>query len=541
MISPRAVADIQSPPAPSSWSCSRLAQVGKAGLVLWLLAAWPLFVAKNLPHEDLPGHVVTAYIVNNISAYPDFVATQGFRTNTAFLYWVCAMSHALGYMGAARVFLAAVLAITAFGYAFLLHTLGSPKRVWIGSLFAVPLVHHWFAWMGMLNFSLSFGLSIWILGLLVQQRAQWSHWRAVAIAAISVLAWVAHSFPLLTVIMVVVADLAHAYLRDRPAVPAALRATVAVASVAVMVALGVLSAPSLEYAHTHILGADNTTWSGLPELTLRGFGNFVLGPSIWSFASLIPAVILIVVVVRARDSRPAVLSTTAIIALAIAYGCVPFAVTPIWVNFNTRFLPFLWLALLVRVPAQLPRRLLALLVGATVAGSAASGAWMLRRSADIDEFVSGLAHVEKGAKLLPLLFSVRSPGDIVEPFMHTWAYYAIERGTSADMIWASRSVDGVHYRAAPSPRFHHDFIANYPRTMVSAERWCATLMRGATTLLNDCPRAWEEAWQSYLKEAQENFSYVLVWDAPAPVMRLIEESYSIVHRQGRLVIGKRRG
>ena len=517
--------------------------VGLAGLVLWLLAVWPLFVVQYLPHEDLPGHVAGAYVVNHISAFPEYVAAHGFRTNSAFLHWVCAMAGWLGYMGAARVFLAAVLAITAFGYAFLLDASGGERpvgRVWIGSLFAAPLVHHWFVLMGMLNFSLSFGLCVWILGLLAYQRTRWSHARAVGIAAISILAWFAHSFPLVIVAAIVIADLAHAYLRARTATPAAARAAVAVAPAVAMVALGALLTPVQEFAHAHIPGAQNTTWFGLPELIVRGFSNFSFGPSLWSVASLVPALMLIAVAIRARDAHPAFLSTTAILALAVCYGCVPSAVSPVWANFNTRFLPFLWLALLVRVPAHLPRRLVGLLVCASVAGSAASGGWMLRRSGDIEEFRSGLPYVEKGARLLPILFSVKSPGDNIEPFIHAWAYYTMEAGTGADMIWASRSVDAVHYRVAPPPRFHHDYIQNSPRTMFSAERWCATLMRGATFVPEDCTRSWEEAWRSYLRGARERFSQVLIWDPPTQALALIEETYSIVYRQGRLLIGKRR-
>ena len=512
--------------------------VAQAGLALWLLAAWPLFVVKYLPHEDLPGHVVSAFIVNNISSFPEYVAAHGFRTNSAFLHWVCATSHWLGYMGAARVFLAFVLAITALGYAFLLHTFGSSRRVWIGSLLAAPLVHHWFVLMGMLNFSLSFAICIWILGLLVGQRARWSYPRASAIAVLSALAWFAHSFPLVILVMVAIADLAHAYLRDRPALVAAVREAVALVPAAVVVVLGLLLAPVQELAH--IPGAENTTWLGLPELVVRGFSNFVLGPSVWSMVALIPALTLIMLAVRVRDSRPPILTTTAVVTLAVCYGCVPFAVSPVWANFNTRFLPFLWVALLVRVPAKLPRRLTGLLVCAALAGSATSGVWMMRRSADIEEFRSGLPHVEKGAKLLPLLFSVKSPGDNIEPFIHAWAYYAMERDTSTDMIWASRSVDAIHYRVAPPTRFHHDYIQNSPRTLFSAERWCATLMRGATLVPEDCRGAWEKEWRSYLKSASERFSYVLIWDPPAPALALIEESYAIVHRQGRLLIGKRR-
>ncbi|HEY5285063.1 MAG TPA: hypothetical protein VIM14_19880, partial [Polyangia bacterium] len=52
--------------------------------------------------------------------------------------------------------------------------------------------------------------------------------------------------------------------------------------------------------------------------------------------------------------------------------------------------------------------------------------------------------------------------------------------------------------------------------------------------------AWAEAWQSYLTSAEKRYTYVLVWDAPEPALALIEQHFSTVHRQGRLVIGRRK-
>src|SRR5665213_645628 len=144
--------------------------VAKAGFALWLLAVWPLFVVKQLPHEDLPGHVAAAYVTDHLAAYPEYVAAHGLRTNSALLGWLHLASPTLGYMGAARVFVIAVVAITAFGYPFLFSVVGSRKRMWIASAFAIPFVQHWFVVMGMLNFSLSFAICLWILGLVTMQR-----------------------------------------------------------------------------------------------------------------------------------------------------------------------------------------------------------------------------------------------------------------------------------------------------------------------------------------------------------------------------------
>lgn len=513
--------------------------MSKAGVILWLLAVWPLFVLKQLPHEDLPGHVAAAFVTDHLAAYPEYVAAHGLRTNSALLSWLHLAAPAFGYMGAARVFVMAVLALTAFGYAFLFRIVGSRPRMWIACVFAIPLVSHWFVVMGMLNFSLSFGICLWILGLLALQRAAWSNLRGVGIAALCALAWIAHSFPLLTVGAIALLDLLHARLRDRTALAAAWRAVLSLVPAGLIVGLGFLLAPAVDGAGAHLAGLGKTEWLGIPQLFWMGLRNYVLGASYWGVASLVPAIVLLLVVLLRGQRRLPLFSTAALAALTAGYAFLPSFMFPIWAYFNTRFVPFLWLAMLLRVPDTLPRKWLALVAVAGVVGTAGNGLALLRMDAGVAEFRSGLPFVDKGARLLPLLFSVKSPGDNIEPVLHAWGHYAIERETSADLLWASRSVDAVQYRTLPPPRFHHDVIQNMPRAMASSESFCETLLRETSTVPDDCARAWTQAWESYLASAERRYTHVLVWDAPAPALALITKHFPTVHQQGRLLIGKR--
>lgn len=531
------------PPSPSddARGPSRLAAVAKAGLILWLLAVWPLFVVEQLPHEDLPGHVAAAYVTDHLASYPEYVATHGVRTNSALLSWLHLAAPGLGYMGAARVFVIAVLAITAFGYAFLFQAVGGRRRMAIASVFAIPLVQHWFVAMGMLNFSLSFGICLWLLGLLAMQRTRWSNRRAMVIAVLSALAWFAHTFPLLVLGAMALADLGYARLRDRAAVKPGLRAVFALVPAGLLVALGLLLAPAVDGAGARLPGLDKIEWMGLPQLLWMALRNYVLGASYWGAASLVPALLLLVTVALRGQRRLPFVSIAAVAVLALGYVLLPSFMFPTWAYFNTRFVPFLWLALLLRVPDRLPRKWLALVAFAGVAGTAGNGLALLRMDRDVAEFRSGLPFVDEGARLLPLLFSVKSPGDNIEPVLHAWGHYTLERGTSADLLWASRSVDAVQYRTLPPSRFHHDVIQNLPRAMASAERWCETLLREASTVPEDCGEAWADAWTSYLTSAEKRYTQVLVWDAPAPALALIAQHFPVVHRQGRLVIGRRLG
>lgn len=517
-------------------AAGRWAVLGVAA-VLWLFAAWPLFLVETLPHQDLSAHAAAAYVADHISQYPEYVAAHGFRTNSAFTMFVSGAAPWLGYLGAGRVFLLAVLAVNALGYTLLLESLGGTKRVWIGGLFAVPFVHHWFVSMGMLNFSLSFGLCLSILSQQKALRERWSYTRAAVVLGLSVLAWVAHNFPLFVLLLMASSECVHALVRERSSLTGTLRWMVALMPAGLLVVVGTVLAPVHEYAR--IPGIARTVWENPGDLILGMFRHFVLGPSNWSSAGIVSALTLMLVCVIYRKApNPPGFAAATLVVMGLCYIFVPISVIPVWSYFGTRFVPFIWLALLVRVPEQLPPRVVQLLCCSAVASSIGSGAGFLRMSDQLQDFRSGVPSVPQGAKVLPLLFTVNTPGDYIEPFTHAWAHYTLERGTSADIVWASRSVDAEHYLNVPPPEFQHDAVAVQGRVMYSANVWCSRLVRSAGTLLADCPATWEAEWHHYLKEAARRYQYVLVWDVPEATLAVIDQHFQIVHRQGKLIVGK---
>jgi hypothetical protein len=124
--------------------------------------------------------------------------------------------------------------------------------------------------------------------------------------------------------------------------------------------------------------------------------------------------------------------------------------------------------------------------------------------------------------------------------MHAWCYYTLERNTTPATLWTSRNVDVEYYRVAPPPRFHHNSIEARPAAMSSAETWCGSIVRATNTPFADCKNIWENDWHSFLEEAEQRYSQVLVWDAPETVLALITQHFPAVFRQGRVVIGTRR-
>jgi len=298
-----------------------------------------------------------------------------------------------------------------------------------------------------------------------------------------------------------------------------------------------LRSPVREYAR--IPGIARTGWEHPGELILGLFRHFVLGPSQWSNAAIVTALILLLVcVINRKAPNPPGFAATTLLVLSLCYAFVPISVIPLWSYFGTRFVPFIWLALLVRVPEHLPPRVVQLLCCCAVASSVGSGAGFLRMSDELQDFKSGVSSVPRGADVLPLLFSVNTRGDYIEPLTHGWAHYTIERGTSADMLWASHSVYAAHYANVPPPAFQHDAIAIQGRLMYSAEVWCGRLVRYTGTQLTDCPTRWQAEWHTYLKEAAQRYQYVLVWDVPEATLAVIEQHFQIVHRQGKLIVGK---
>ena len=167
-------------------------------LALFALAAWPLLLVDVPPFQDMPNHLATAHIVAHPDLYPQLAFNGLFKSNALFTLWLYVFG-GHGLFGAARVFTAIVLAVSALALPlFVLHFAGR-RHLPVAMLFTWPLVHSFSVSMGFLNFAFSFALSLILLTVLDRQRQQPTVGRGVGIAVLAGVIWYAHPFPLAVV------------------------------------------------------------------------------------------------------------------------------------------------------------------------------------------------------------------------------------------------------------------------------------------------------------------------------------------------------
>jgi len=167
-------------------------------LVLFVLAAWPLLLVEVPPFQDLPNHLATAHIVAHPALYPQYVFNGFFRSNSLLTLWLAAFGgHSL--TGAARAFVAFVLALNAVALPFFVLRFAGRGALAVAMLFVWPLVHSFAVSMGFLNFASAFALSLILLTLIDRQRESPSLRKGLGITALAGLVWYAHPFPLAVV------------------------------------------------------------------------------------------------------------------------------------------------------------------------------------------------------------------------------------------------------------------------------------------------------------------------------------------------------
>src|SRR5262249_38429707 len=127
------------------------------------------------------------------------------RSNSALALWLHLLGGPLGLIGAARLFLAFLLAATAATLAWLGWTLRGPAAMASIALLGWPLVHHFFVSMGLLNFWLGLAGALAALALAYRLSRSGSVHDAstgrrrgaqVALVAVAIVAWYAHPFPI---------------------------------------------------------------------------------------------------------------------------------------------------------------------------------------------------------------------------------------------------------------------------------------------------------------------------------------------------------
>lgn len=501
--------------------------------VLFVVCAWPLALTEVPPFQDLPNHLAAVTIIQNPERYPEFVFNGFMKTNAALFAWLFAVGKLTGVKLAARLFSLLVIAANAFVFprAVLAFT-GSRNRMLLSSLLAWPMIHNWFVSMGMLDFALAVPLSLALLMALQRQEQRPTLANGVFITTLGVVTWYAHVFPLLVVHLVAgIEALTRPSWRARGRAIA--RFGVPLLPVTVLVSVSFLA--HLRDTVGPMTGfVDGTRLLPPWELAYNMWAEWLWAFSNLEITTIVPCVLLFVFGVVRRKESPTFFSPVAVVALALLYCFLPYIVTN-WFHVNSRIVPYLWLACLLRVPDRLPRAMVGGLLASAAVYSVGMGVDYMRLERERQEFTAGISAVPEGARLLPLLFRHKASSSNTRTIMHAWGYYVTEKLTSAPLLFAHSHSFPVMYSEPPPVRFNHLVLEGFAPSMAQPSAVCRSMMSG-NVIVDDCQAAYRQAWREFWADAAPRYDHLLVWDVTPDAKANIPSSYRLAFERGRLQI-----
>jgi len=500
-----------------------------AAAILFVLDAWPLLLVDVPPFQDLPNHMATAHVVGHLDLFPLYTFNGFWRSNSLLNTWLV-LAGDDHLFGAARAFTAVVIAANALVLPWFVLRVAGRARVVPAMLLAWPLVHSFFLSMGFLNFAIAVPMSFVLVVLLGRQVEAPRLGRGIAIAVLGVATWYAHPFPL-----AIVSGLGGWHAITRTTWPERRRAALAVAAPLAPIAVLVVVAAS-----NHLIKAPGAPTSSMQvqfsmpwELPIRFWLDVSGAFTRWGVTTIVPAIALPIVAWRERRTPRSLMSWGATKWLAVLYAATPVMWSDWW-YLNTRIAPYLWIALVVRVPAALPRRLTAALAVSALAFSLVLGIDYVRLDRDRAEFCAGISAVPEGAALLPLMFAHRRTSEQTASLTHAHAFYVIAKNVVSPMMFAGERSFVLTYTTFPPKELILPAIHNFAVLNDSPERDCD---------LDDvaCVLRWRARWASFWKLAEPRFAYVLTWKMNRHVRKLMPASYRAVFERGDLAIFARAG
>lgn len=505
------------------------------GAVLFASTAWFVALTEVPPFQDLPNHLAAITIIQHPEQYPEFVFNGFFKTNAALFTWLYFASKVVGLKMASRLFTLLVLAVTALALPqFVLDMTGSRKKMVVASFFMWPMIHNWFVSMGMLDFALGVPLSLLVLTALKKHARAPSLKMCMTVAALAIVTWYAHVFTLMMAMMLVGIHILEQKTWGE-------RFATAKVMVTPLVPAGLLGAMSLYSHFTEPAGA-MSGWIQVShkipswELAYNMWAEYLWGFTTLSISSFVVVIVLSLIAFMRRRESPTFFSPIAFVVMIILYLALPYVATN-WFHVNSRVIPYLWMAMLLRVPDRLPRWLLGVLGVSGVLYCAGMGVDYVRLEQDRQKFVAGMSAVPEHARLLPLLFRRQITSENTRSLLHAWGYYVIEKETDAPLLFAHSNSFPVMYRDPPPARFNHLVLEKFAPTMASPA-WTCDSMRSLGVVI-DCEAAWRTSWEDFWKDALPRYDHVLMWDAPPEVMAMIPKAYRVSFHQDRLVILER--
>jgi hypothetical protein len=503
-----------------------------ASATLFVLAALPVALVDVPPLQDLPNHLASATIIAHLDRYPELVFNGWFKTNSALFAWLRFVGGAVGLVWAARSFVLLVLAMGALVVPRFVLALGGPRRVLVASFLAWPTVHDWFVSMGMLDFALAVTLSMAMLTVLAAQRRNAGWGSAAVIAGLAVATWYAHVFPLAVVVLLVVLDVAAR--RGWSERVAAARALLLPMAPAALLAAWSMVAQLSDRRAAAAGGPSLDRWPAPWELVYNVWAEWFHAFTWLEGATLVPCLLLVVVAVRKwRDPVP-FFGPGALVLLAALYVLSPYIVAD-WFHVGSRFLPFLWMGAIARVPERLPRAALAGLAACALSYGMGMCVDYVRLSAEWSRVRAGEAAVPRGATLLPLMLRSKQVSDNTSSLKHAWGFYVVDDLTSGPLVFAHSRSFPLTTREPAHPQLGDLALERFAPDMASPAWFCQTLRSGGVAA-EDCEGAWRERWGAFWRVAEPRFSHVLLWGATAQVTDLVPASYHVVFQRDELTI-----
>lgn len=552
----------------STWSIPRWRSLTAAelavlvSLVLFALGAWPVLLTEVPPYQDLPNHLASLTVIENLRSYPEYVFNGFFKTNAALFTWLFLVGKLTGVKVAARLFALMVLALNAWVIPrFVLHFTASSRKMLVASLFAFPMIHNWFISMGMLDFALAVPISLALL--MALERWGWGEvkskrYGAAAIIGLGVATWYAHVFPILVVHLLVLIEVF-----TRPLVGGSSLRAPGLSGLAArfMRRLRVLHTKAFPLFPVTVLslfsigqhirdtvgpmaGFMDKKLVAPWELVYNLWAEWFWGFTTLSATSIVPCVFLAVIgggAVLRRASRrehqeesPIFFSGWAFLVIGLLYCFIPYKMTN-WFHVNSRLIPYLWIGLLLFVPKSLPRWLVATLGVSGVLYSGAMGFDYLRLDRERQEFTAGMEAVPEGSRLLPLLFHHKSTSENTRNLLHMWGYYVTDRRTSAPLLFAHSHSFPVTYSEPPPIRFNHLVLEAFAPEASTPETVCQTANR-----YDDCDALFNATWDKFYSEATPRFDHLLLWDPTPEAVAVVPADYQQTYQHGRLTIYARK-
>lgn len=499
---------------------------------LFALVAWPLLFLRVPPYQDLPGHLAAVTILANPDLYPELVPTGFLKPNSFFFLFTLSVGKKIGILLAAKIFALGVLAANAWAFPrFVLH-FTDRRRMLLASVFLVPMVHNWFVSMGMLNFAASIPVAMLLVVELDRARADPRARSAGARAAVlALVSWYLHPFPVLVVSLMVAAAGAGELL-DRRRGPLSSRLGTLRAMLPPLVPAALLS---LFVLARHVAAApkmDGAAFSTPGWSIYNLWGQWTYGFTELTAISVVPAIVLaLAAAVRWREG-PAILGPLPLVTLLTVYAFGPYVAFD--ANYIApRFIPFVWAALLVRIPPRLPRALVGALGASAAVYVAGMSVDLFRLSRELDDFAAGAAHLPDGARILPLNFNARPTSKNTFSLATAWGLYVVERHTSAIDAWANVPSMPILRRAPLPPQLESMTRLRFVESAATPERLCAS-RRARGLVTGDCERLWREEWDRFWSEALPGFDFVLLWDPPAELGATLPPMFRESFVRGRL-------